>query len=214
MDLWALIAGLDWKSILEQTVAGLIVLAIPLIGTFIFKKFFWDKRKKADAPQGVAEKNSGSIIKNPLLISLFFTLFTAMLTIFALFILGENLVVLGLLFLTMILLVATYLIYENQCPNCNRIFTKQLIHKETIKDEERPYRYRDEAIYKYSDGSFKGKKYTGKIKTIMEKWRTEKEFYECQKCHHKWDKPFEKNLDFNNRPKPNIVITRTKPPSD
>lgn len=107
----------------------------------------------------------------------------------------------------------TYWIYNNQCPKCNVVFKKKTINKETLKQEKRPYSYRDCTIYLYNDGSEKDKKFDGKEKTKMETWRTEKEFYECQACGYKWDKIFERNLDKDNRPKPNIVRTKFNPPN-
>jgi hypothetical protein len=82
-----------------------------------------------------------------------------------------------------------------------------------LKEEKRPYHYRDETIYLYSDGSEKDHKYSGEEKIKMETWRTEKEFYNCTSCNHNWDKIFEKNLDIDNRPKPNKVRTRFNPPN-
>ena len=108
----------------------------------------------------------------------------------------------------------TYWIYNNQCPKCNAIFNKKLIDKQTLKEEKRPYYYRDETIYYYSDGkTLKDRKFHGPEKKKMETWRTEKEFYECQSCNHKWDKIFERNFDINNRPKANKITTRFKAPN-
>lgn len=205
---------MDWTNVLENTVSGIIVFILSSILTFVFFKFF-KKRKEKDAPPDIRyQTNIHPYFKNPFLISLFITIFLFVLTGFFLIYSDTLYYYIYTIFAATIFLMITYLIYENQCPNCKKIFHKKLIDKVTIKEEKRPYRYRDETVYYYSDGSLKERKFTGPLKTIMETFRTEKEYYECTSCHHKWDKIVETNLDIGNRPKPNKVMTKVKPPED
>ncbi len=203
---------MDWNNILEGIISGVSATLISLVIIFIFKKIFGEKTKKDKSGEVQKANLSGSILSNPFLISLFLTSFVIVLTFFSMVYSWEVFNYIYLLIADFGLGFVTYWIYNNQCPKCNRIFKKKLINKETLKEEKRPYHYRDCTIYLYSDGSEKDKKYHGKEKTKMETWRTEKEFYECQSCKHKWDEIFEKNLD--NRPKPNIVRTRFDPPNN
>lgn len=102
-------------------------------------------------------------------------------------------------------------------PECNAIFKKKTIHEEILKEEKRPYNYQDETIYYYSDGkTVKDRRFHGSRKTIMETWRTKKEFYECQAkgCGHKWDRIKTDNLGKHNRPKPNEITTKTPVPNN
>ena len=94
----------------------------------------------------------------------------------------------------------TSAIYQNQCPNCKRIFTKELTNKEVLHQEERPYHYRTATIYLYTDETERNREYSEEKKR-METWRIEKEHYKCGKCHHTWTKFFERNLDEHTRPK-------------
>lgn len=198
---------MNWINILEGVISSLIATFISTIIVLVFLKLFGREKEKDKSSE------TKNWIKNPFLISLFITSFISVLTFFSLVYLWETFNYIYLGSASLILIIITYFIYENQCPNCNRVFHKKLINKEVLREEKRPYRYRDLTIYLYSDGSEKDRKYSGKEKIIMETWRTEKEFYECTSCHHKWDKIFERNLDIDNRPKPDIVRTRFKPPN-
>lgn len=203
---------MDWANILEGIVSGLFVFIISSIITFIFYRLF-GKRKEKDTSSKI-KTNFNDYLKNPFLISLFVTSFLFVLTIFFAIYFPTIYYHMYTLIGAFISAMITYWVYENQCPNCKKIFHKKLINKVTLKDEKRPFYYRDLTIYLYSDGSEKERKYTGPEKTRMETWRTEKEFYECTSCGHKWDKIFERNLDKESRPKPNIVRTKIKPPND
>lgn len=205
---------MDWNTILEGVISGVIATLISSIIIFIFKQVF--KGNIKNEPNKVEKADlSGSILKNPFLISLFITSFIVVLTFFSMIYSWEVFNYIYLLVADFGLGFVTYWIYNNQCPKCNAIFKKKLINKETLKEEKIPYHYRDETIYYYNDGeTVKDRKFHGKEKTKMELWRTEKEFYECQACKHKWDKIFERNLDKDNRPKPNKVRTRFNPPNN
>jgi hypothetical protein len=202
---------MDWTNILEGIISGIFATLISTFIIYIFTKMFGQQKNKDKSSENISQTTSKSTFKNPFLISLFITSFTVVVTFFS-FVFSWTTINIYLSIAALVLGVITYWIYGNQCPNCNRIFHKKLINKETLKEEKRPYRYRDLTIYLYSDGSEKDRKYTGEEKTRMETWRTEKEFYECTSCHHKWDKIFERNLDANNRPKPNIIRTKIRPP--
>ena len=203
---------MDWNNILEAVISGSLATLIASIIIFIFKKILGNKSKK-ETDEVEKASLSVSVFKNPFLISLFLTSFLIVLTFFSMIYQWQVFNFVYLIVADCGLGFVTYKIYNNQCPKCNSIFKKKLINKETLKEEKRPYHYRECTIYYYSDGSEKDKKFHGKEKTKIEIWRTEKEFYECQACGYKWDNIFERNLDKDNRPKPNIVRTKINPPN-
>jgi len=203
---------MDWNNILEGVISGVSATLISSIIIFIFKKTLGNKSKK-DTDEVEKASLSVSVFKNPFLISLFLSSFLIVLTFFSMVYQWQVFNYVYLIVADCGLGFVTYWIYNNQCPKCNHIFKKKLINKETLKEEKRPYHYRDCTIYLYNDGSEKDEKFHGKEKTKMETWRTVKEFYECQACGYKWDKIFERNLDKDNRPKPNIVRTKVNPPN-
>jgi transposase-like protein len=89
-----------------------------------------------------------------------------------------------------------------------------MTNKETIKEEKRPWYYRDLIIYLYTDGAEKNREYSKEEKTRIETWRTEKEHYQCEKCGYNWERIFERNLDEQTRPKIQKTIrTRFKNPN-
>jgi len=63
------------------------------------------------------------------------------------------------------------LIYQYQCPKCNKIFIRITHQPDVLKEEKRPFRHRDCTITTYTDGSIKDRKYHGKEKVRMETWR-------------------------------------------
>ena len=213
-DYFYLIFNMDWTNVIENTISGIIVFIISSIITFVFYKIFGKLKEKDTPSENRYKAEIHPYFKNPFLISLFVTSLLFVLTIFFAIYSPTLFYHIYSGIGAFIFIMITYLIYENQCPNCKKIFHKKLIDKETLKEEKRPYRYRDETIYYYSDGSVKERKFTGPLKTIMETIRIEKEYYECTSCHFKWDKIFERNLDIKNRPKPNEVRTKIKPPED
>ncbi len=196
---------MNWNNTLEGIVSSLSATFISFIITIFYKRIFSKKIKQNNSLN--KEKIS------PFTISLFLTVFVVVLTFFSLI---YNWTIFNYVYLFIadfVLIFVTYGIYNNQCPNCNRIFTKQLIDKQVTKEEKRPYSYRDCTMYLYADGSEKNRIYNGKERTKMETWRIEKEFYKCEKCNHEWSRLFERNLDENNRPKPNIIRVKDYPPS-
>jgi hypothetical protein len=205
---------MDWANILEGTIGSLFAFLISTIVVYFFNKFISQRKYKEKPLESKTKTNFESFYKNPFLVSLFITSFLFIITFFSFVFLWSIDYSTYLTIASFIFGIITFLIYENHCPNCKKIFHKNLINKITLKDEKRPFYYRDLTIYLYSDGSEKERRYSEKEKTRMETWRTEKEFYECTSCSHKWDKIFERNLDKDSRPKPNIVRTKIKPPDD
>jgi hypothetical protein len=199
---------MDGTSIVEGVISGVIATLISGFIVFIIKILI--SRKAPDEEKKDAKISDFKT--NPFLISLFATSFFVVLTFFSMVYAWTTFNSGYTILASFLLGLVTVWIYNNQCPRCNKIFNKKLVKKEKIHEEKRPYRYREETIYLYSDGSEKERKYRGKEKTRMETWRTEKEYYECTSCGYNWDKIFERNLDKDNRPKPNIVRTKTKPP--
>lgn len=203
---------MNWNNILEGVISGVSATFIASIIIFIFNQILRNKSKKETNDVDNASL-SVSIFKSPFLISLFISSFLVILTFFSMVYQWQVFNYVYLIIADCGLGFVTYWIYNNQCPKCNFIFKKKLIDKETVKDEKRPYHYRDCTIYYYNDGSEKDKKFHGKEKIKMETWRTEKEFYECQACGYRWDKIFERNLDKDNRPESNKVRTKINPPN-
>lgn len=203
------ITNVDGTNIIEGVISSVIAALISGVIVFIIRILI--SRKTSD--EGKKEIKVSDFKTNPFLISLFVTSFFVILTFFSIVYAWTTFNSGYLTLASISLFFITSWIYHNQCPSCNRIFNKKLVKKEKVHEEKRPYRYREETIYLYSDGSEKERKYHGKEKTRMETWRTEKEYYECTSCGYNWDKLFERNLDIDNRPKPNIKKTKTKPPN-
>jgi magnesium-transporting ATPase (P-type) len=205
---------MNWNTIFEGIISMVIATLISSGIIFFFKLIFKGKTR-INSDKTEKANISGSVLKNPFLIFLFITSFMVVLTFFSIIYQWQLFNYIYLLFADIGLIFITVWIYNNQCPKCNSIFKKKLINKEILKEEKRPYYYKDETIYYYNDGeTIKDRKFYGKEKTKMETWRTEKEFYECQACNYKWDKLFERNLDINNRPKPNKIRTKFNPPNN
>jgi len=205
---------MDWTNILEGTIGSLFAFFISAIIVFIFNKFVGQQKHRDSSMEKKNKINLVIFLKNPFLLSLFITSFLFIITFFSLVYSWSVDYSVYLSIAAFILGIITYLIYENQCPNCKKIFHKKFVKEEIIKDEKRPHHYRDLTIYYYSDGSEKERKYTGPEKTRMETWRTKKEYYECTSCGHKWDKVSVNNLDKDSRAKPNIIKTKIKPPDN
>lgn len=205
---------MDWTNIEEGIISAVSATLISSIIVAIFNYIFGRKKDNDKSQEANTKSVRKSFLQNPFYISLFITSFFSVITFFSLVYSWKTFNFSYLFLATCVLAMITYGVYNDQCPNCNRIFSKKLIKKEKLNEEMRPYHYRTETIYYYSDGqTIKDRKYTGSEKKRMETWRTEKEFYECTKCGHTWDKIVEKNLDEANRPKPNHVTTKTKLPT-
>lgn len=195
------------ENIIDQVIAGIILLLFSSILTFFVNKFFL---KKVEGKSINGEK----LTIKPILISIFITILVAIIGIlnfvFSLTSLNSFYFVMAAAFLFFI----DIWIYENQCPNCNNIFSIELVNREILSEEKRPYHYRDLTIYRYSDGSVKDKIQKGPEKIKLETWRIGKEYYKCNSCKHEWNLPFERNLDSGNRPKPNDITTKVRAPRD
>jgi len=207
MDFGLALGAMNWTNILEGIISGLVSILCSTAIVWFVTRLIPAKRKKSGADDVPKEPYF-----SPFALSLFATSFFGILSGLSLVFYPESSYFAGFVSLAMFLGIITFLIYDNQCPNCYRIFKKKLTRKETINDEEREYRYRDCTVYLYTDGSEKDRVYSGEEKVRTETWRTWKEFYECQACGHRWDKIFERNLDADNRPKPNIIRTKVDPP--
>lgn len=150
--------------------------------------------------------------KNPVILTGFITLVLLILTLFGMYFQWKSYpyIFIGALGFGF----TTKLMYEKQCPRCKRI-TKEFRNRETMREEKRPYTYRDEVITYYSDGeTIKERKFVGKEKKRMETWRIEKDFFRCKSCGYEWDEVFNRNLDYDSRPKPTKKRLKEKAPSD
>ena len=196
----------EW--IISTVVGTLISSLIIFLARFIFYK------KSEESSLG---KPSVSLpfFKDVFLISLFITSFLVVLTFFSFIYSWQVPNGAYLLVASVCMAFATKWAYNNQCPRCRAVFHgKSLVNKETLREEKRPYKYRDETRYLYTDGAVKNNVFHGPLKTIMETYRIEKEYYKCLTCDYKWDETFERNLDEKNRPKPEIIRTNFRNPND
>lgn len=137
--------------------------------------------------------------KNPLIISI------ATAIIFLLFIPLSFIVFLILLFINIIFIIIFSL---TRCPNCKRIFAKEHLSKDFERMEKRPWKYRIETKYLYSDGSYKNSTYTEWRKRI-ERIKIYKNAKECKYCGFKWTEKEEVNLDKATRPQ-TVYTKRTR----
>ncbi len=84
--------------------------------------------------------------------------------------------------------IASFYIYNNQCPACKKfIGVKKKIDEKTFKEFTKKIPYQPMKVWKYSNGQIKKKEPFGNKKVRIEKWQTKQEFYECSNCKHKWD---------------------------
>jgi len=122
------------------------------------------------------------------------------------------------LFLTLISVIfiaGTIYIYNNQCPNCKKIFwAKKILETKTIKKFTQPYKYRDKKVHLYTNGEVYKKEEIGKEKNRIENWETKQDFFQCRFCNYMWDSgQYDINLDLNSRPKPKIIKTNKRDPN-
>lgn len=182
------------QNILEGIISSLIATAISGFIIFLYSK----SKGKNKLMVGKSHKKFDISKINAFAVFLFITSFFAVISIFGFYYEWEKFPY--LIFITILLGFLTALIYNNQCPNCKRILTKNLTNKETLKEEKRPRYYRTAKVYLYTDGTERNREYSEEKKR-METWRVEKEHYKCRKCHHTWTKISKRNLDEDTRPK-------------
>lgn len=197
---------MEFNIIVTNIGIGIISSIIATIIIAIYNNFFNKKQYKSD---NFLEKQLQ--YKDPVIIFGFITIILLSLTLFGM---RYNWTSFPYIFMAALLTgMATKILYEKQCPECKKI-TKKLENKETLREEKRPYKYREEKITLYSDGEIKERKPYGKTKTIMETFRLSKELYKCinSECNHKWSETIDENLDIENRPKPHIKKTNEKNP--
>lgn len=107
-----------------------------------------------------------------------------------------SLIILILFFINIIFIIIFKI---TQCPNCKRVFAKKHIKKDFIKTAKRPWAYRIETKYLYSDGSYKNSTYS-KWKERIESINIYKNTKQCKYCRYRWTEIEEVNLDKNTRP--------------
>ena len=200
---------MNWTTISEGVISTVVGTLVSAFLIFLTKSLFYKKSE-------ITQKNEQvPIFQDLFLITLFLTSFFIVLTFFSLVYQWVTFNAAYLILASIGLGFTTVLTYRKQCPNCRRVIhAKKLMKKETLSEEKRPYIYRDETVYLYTDGTVKDRVFNGPQKTIMETWRMEKESYECESCHYKWEEAFEKNLSANNRPKPTRRKTNYRNPNN
>ena len=116
--------------------------------------------------------------------------------------------------ITIFLGFATAWIYNDQCPNCNKIFKKKHLHREVLKEEKIPHDYYDEIIYLYSDGVIKDREKGKKKKKWVEIVRTIRDHFKCKSCGYGWDSSLKRiTINESDRPKQTIKQTRKRNPT-
>ncbi len=104
--------------------------------------------------------------------------------------------------------VVLYYLNLKKCPNCKRVFGKEHVRTEFVKIERRPWRYRIENRYLYSDGTHKNSTFSNE-RTRIERIKIFKHVKECKFCRFKWTESGEENLDYETRPQ-TVYEHRTK----
>ncbi len=191
-------------NILENIFAEIIVLIISfIVSIFLPKLIRKDKDEKA------------KIKYDPLIIAIFFGLFSIFNLILNLSFWNIPNLTLFLIFVLFVLGYSIKYIYDEQCPSCKQfIKAKKKINAKTIKEFKRDWKYQPMKIWLYSNGEVWKQKPVGKEKTRTENWITKQEFYECNYCGYKWDSGhFDVNLDEKTRPKPEEIQTDKKDPN-
>ncbi len=105
-------------------------------------------------------------------------------------------ILLMLLFVNVVLII---IFSVTRCSNCKRVFAKDHVSRDFEKIEKRPWEYRVETRYLYSDGSYKNSNYT-EWRTRIERIKIFKNTKECIYCGYKWAEKEEENLDKATRP--------------
>ncbi|MBS3149473.1 hypothetical protein J4455_02145 [Candidatus Woesearchaeota archaeon] len=130
-------------------------------------------------------------------------------TFILLFIYSKSWIYLPIIFVFIIL---TIVVMKNRCVNCKRIFSQTSIGKKYIETKIRPYKYSIESKYLYSDGSYKNSKFSEQ-KEMNERIEIYHDTFNCKVCSFEWFKLCEVNLDKENRPSTeNIITTHLKAP--
>jgi len=110
------------------------------------------------------------------------------------------------LLFTNILFIISFVL--TRCPNCKRVFAKEQIRRDFEKIEYRPYIYRVETKYLYSDGTYKNSQFSEQ-KTKMERILVHRNVKKCKYCGYNWPQKEERNMDKSSRPS-TIKIYKTK----
>lgn len=95
--------------------------------------------------------------------------------------------------------IVLYYLNSKKCPNCKRVFGKEHVRTEFVRIEKRPWEYRIENRYFYSDGTYKNSTF-GEWRKRIEKIKILKHVKECKFCGFKWTENEEENLDYATRP--------------
>ena len=133
--------------------------------------------------------------KNPLIIAISTTILLLLLSIsFPIFF---TLLIINIIF------IITFSM--TRCPNCKRVFCKSHVSTDFERIEKKPWEWRVETKYLYSDGSYKNSTFSEWRKRI-ERIKIFKNVKECKKCGYKWTEKEEVNLDKDTRPQ--TVYTR------
>lgn len=191
-------------SIFENVIAEILILA----AAFLISKFAPNLINKGDA---IKKERKFDILN----IAFFLTSLSIFNLILSISFWNRPDLNMFLIFSSFVLVYVTIYIHNNQCPSCKKVLrAKKVVDKKIINEFKRPFKYRLEKIWLYSNGEMWKRKYVGKEKTRIENWITKQEFYECRHCLHKWDSGhFDVNLDEETRPQPEYIQTDKKDPT-
>lgn len=105
------------------------------------------------------------------------------------------------IFFTLLIINVIFIIlfYITRCPNCKRVFVKSHLSKDFERIEKRPWKWRVETKYLYSDGTHKNSTFSEWRKRI-ERIKIFKNVKECKTCGYRWTEKEEVNLDKDTRP--------------
>ena len=137
--------------------------------------------------------------KNPLIIAITTTIIFLLLSLLS----SKSFPIFFTLLIINVIFIIIFTI--TRCPNCKRVFCKSRVSRDFERIEKRPWEWRIETRYLYSDGSYKNSTFTEWRKRV-ERIKIFKDVKECKKCGYKWTEKKEVNLDKGTRPQ--TVYTR------
>lgn len=197
------------QNIFEGTIGSLTATVISTLFVFLVGKI-WGKKV---IMSGTHNKKFNILKINPFAIALFITSFFTIISGFSFYYQWTNMPY--LITITFLLWIGSKWVYETQCPKCKKIFVRETHPPDILKEEKVPVRHQKSTIIRYSDGSFKERKYHGKGKIVMERVRTQKNNYSCKSCLNQWKgNSYKEYLDKHSRPKPNVKKTKIQNPNE
>jgi len=128
------------------------------------------------------------------------------------FLVSENFYILSIAILSGFI---AFMINEDRCENCKKLFTKFYAGKEYIETKLQPHKFRFETRYLYSNGAYKNSSYSEE-QAREERVEYYRHIYKCKSCGHCTYSYSTKNLDINTRPNlvKEVIKTTIKEPKE